>query len=302
MGGIAEQSQIQLLRTLALLALIASAASAQHPPKNLGEGRAKILLLATFHFEDAGLDDYRPKYRLDILSNQRQKEIGEVLSALESFRPNKIAVECLSERQAALNAEFASYRAGNPAELGPNEIYQIGFRLAARLGHSQIYAVDARAPELGPKPTTQALIERARALGQDELVQRGTQWSQWYEERNTYEDLLKTKQTILQHLRYLNSPEQLRLSLGRYLVAEFEVGGRGDYTGADSRTGWYGRNLRIFSNIERVRTASSDRILVIIGAGHVPILQHLAENAPEYELVPCLDVLGGKTRPPQSQR
>ncbi len=287
---------------LTLLVLLASTASPQKAPQDLPQGRAKILLLGTFHFDDAGLDDYKPKYRLDILSDQRQKEISDVLNVLEVFRPNKIAVECLAERQSALDAEFGRYREGNHVRLGPNEIYQLGFRLAGRLGHSRIYAVDAHPAALGPNPTTEALIERARSLGQDELVQRGMQWSQWYEEWYAYEDLLKAKRTILQHLRFLNSPEELRRSLGRYLVAEFEVGGGGDYTGADSKTGWYNRNLRIFSNIERVRAASSDRILVIIGAGHVPILQHLAENAPEYELIPCLDVLGGKINSPQDQR
>jgi len=296
---------IQLRRVLTILALITGAiapAWPQEPPQDLRQGRAKILLLGTFHFDDPGLDDYKPKYRLDILSDQRQEEIDEVLSALAEFHPNKIAVEWPVERQVALDAEYAKYRNASHAQLGPNEIYQIGFRLAARLGHSRIYAVDAHAAALGPNPTTEALIERARALGQDELVQRGTEWSQWYEKWYAYEDLLKTKQTILQHLCFLNSPEELRRSLGRYLVAEFEVGGQGDYTGADSKTAWYNRNLRIFSNIERVRTASSDRILVIIGAGHIPILQHLAENAPEYELISCLDVLGGKTDTPKNPR
>ena len=90
----------------------------------------------------------------------------------------------------------------------------------------------------------------------------------------------------------MNSPEELRRLHGRYLVAEFEVGGGGDYAGADSRAVWYNRNICIFSNIERLRTAGTDRILVVIGSGHVPILEHLAENAPEYELVPSRDVLG----------
>ena len=284
------------------MALLAGTGSTQTAPRDLPQGRAKILLLGTFHFDDAGLDDYKPKYRLNMLSDQRQKEIGDVLNALERFRPNKIAVEWPAERQSALEVEFGKYRNGKQAELGPNEIYQIGFRLAGRLGHSRIYAVDARAAGPGPNLTTEALIERARSLGQAELVQRGTQWSQWYEEWYAYEDLLKTKQTILHHLRFLNSPEELRRAHGRYLVAEFEIGGGGDYTGADSKTGWYSRNLRIFSNIERVRIASSDRILVIIGAGHVPILQHLAENAPEYELIPCLDVLGRMKNSPKNRR
>ena len=75
-------------------------------------------------------------------------------------------------------------------------------------------------------------------------------------------------------------------------MAQFEVGGAGDYMGADWRTGWYNRNLRIFSNLLRVRTSRADRILVIMGAGHIPLLLQMAQNAPEFELVPALSVLG----------
>jgi hypothetical protein len=89
----------------------------------------------------------------------------------------------------------------------------------------------------------------------------------------------------------MNSPEYIRHSLSRYLVAEFEVGGGGDYTGADWRTAWYNRNLRIFSNLSRVRTTKSDRILLIIGAGHLPLLLQLAQNALGFESVPVLTVL-----------
>jgi hypothetical protein len=145
MGGTAKGNPaIRQLGALTLVALLATTASPQKAPKNLPQGRAKILLLGTFHFDDAGLDDYKPKYRLNILSGQRQKEISDVLNALGLFRPNKIAVEWPAERQAALDAEFGKYRKGNQVELGPNEIYQIGFRLAGSLGHSRIYAVDAR--------------------------------------------------------------------------------------------------------------------------------------------------------------
>ena len=38
-------------------------------------------------------------------------------------------------------------------------------------------------------------------------------------------------------------------------------------------------------------TLSGDRVLVLIGAGHVPILHHAAQSAPDVELVTVSDVL-----------
>lgn len=276
-----------------VLALAASTVLfSQRLPPQPEASHAKIMMLGTFHFDDAGLDGYKPKHRLDLLSPRRQVEVAVVLNSLARFKPNKIAVEWPAEHQAALDAEFEKYLAGSENSAGPNEVYQLGFRLARRLGHRRVYAVDARErPDFKIVHTTDALIEHARSLGQTGLIDRGTKWAQWYEDLDRWEDEIKTRQSLLDHLRIQNSPEYFRHSLSRYLVAEFEVGGGADYTGADWRTAWYNRNLRIFSNLLRLRTASSDRILLIVGAGHLPLLLQLAQSAPEFESVPVLTVL-----------
>ena len=54
--------------------------------------------------------------------------------------------------------------------------------------------------------------------------------------------------------------------------------------------GWYNRNLRIFANIHRI-AEPGDRILVIIGAGHVPIIRHAFRASPEFRLIEVGDVL-----------
>ncbi len=46
-----------------------------------------IMLLGTFHFEDRGLDAYKPKFKLDIKA--RRAEILEVVESLAVFKPTK---------------------------------------------------------------------------------------------------------------------------------------------------------------------------------------------------------------------
>ncbi len=275
---------------------------AQAPPAPPELTRAKIMMLGTFHFDDQGLDGHKSKHRLDILSSRRQREIEELLKALAQLRPTKIAVEWRAEGQADLDAAYSKYLAAKENDLGPNEIYQLGFRLARRLGQTKVYAVDAPDRPFGPTHTTEALIERAQSLGQNELIGRATKWLEWYEALDNWQDEIKTKQSLKEHLQLLNSPQSLRYGLGRYLMAQFEVGGGGDYTGADWRTGWYNRNLRIFSNLLRVRKSNSDRILLIIGAGHIPLLLQMAENAPEFGSVSVSSVLSpSQTQPTQGR-
>jgi len=50
----------------------------------------------------------------------------------------------------------------------------------------------------------------------------------------------------------------------------------------DDATQWYTRNLRIFSNLQHLTTSASDRILLIIGAGHLPILRFPAQSSREH--------------------
>ena len=97
-----------------------------HLPPPPEATHAKTMILGTFHFDDAGLDGYQPKHRLDLLSAKRQQEVAALLDSLGRFRPNKIAVEWSAEQQAALDAEFAKYVAGSEGSLGPNKIYRLG--------------------------------------------------------------------------------------------------------------------------------------------------------------------------------
>lgn len=253
--------------------------------------RAQVLLLGTFHFQDAGLDDYQPQEDIDIMSPRRQDELGQLLRTLEIFRPTKILVEWPAEHQSALDAAYSRYRAGE-LELDANEIHQIGFRLAHGLGHERLWAIDAPGRWYDETVSTEVLIERALALGQTELVGRAIDWMDRYQEFHTQVDMMKSEISLVDYLLYLNSPEYLRALHGQYLVGQIEVGGHGDYIGADMRTAWYNRNIRIFTNIQRSVAGTKERMLVIIGAGHVPILQHLLASSPEFHLVDLAEHIG----------
>ncbi len=105
------------------------------------------------------------------------------------------------------------------------------------------------------------------------------------------EDHAKAERTLTEHLLFLNSDEQLIFSHGHYVLSYLALGTDGEYPAADSLTGWwYNRNLRIYSNILRVMEPR-DRLLLLIGAGHVPIIQHAAQASPEIDLIDLAEVL-----------
>jgi hypothetical protein len=55
--------------------------------------------------------------------------------------------------------------------------------------------------------------------------------------------------------------------------------------GADRVTNWYKRELRIFANLNRITQFPDDRVLFIVGSGHLAIQRNFALDSPQFCLV-----------------
>jgi hypothetical protein len=251
--------------------------------------RPRVLLLGTFHFQDAGLDDYKPKFVFDPLSEAGQKQVAEVLDRLERFAPTKIVVEYPAAQQGKLDELFGRFQEGK-GKPSRNETTQLGFALAKRLKHGRVYAFDAQPNKDIPVIDVKAAAAR---LGQEKLA--GGSAMRSYFEAIEILDKMKTELTLRQNLLIQNDPTIVRLGHGAYLIGSFKVSDGKEYPGADAfPTRWFNRNLRMFANLERIASAADDRLLVIVGAGHLGILRHCLESCPEMELVEVERYLSAK--------
>ncbi len=270
-------SEIQRRAYLCLLTIVLGCvlALAQTPP----QARTKIMVVATYHFTSKN-DLYNLKQD-DPLSPKRQKEIAEAVERLAAFRPTKIALEW----DASADADYAKYlRSEAPASA--NERDQIGFRLAKQLNLKHVYGIDYK----NDWPF-EGIPEFAEKNGQSELLARCMKAG----ERFTHEmDQLLQKGTVLDALRYINSPAALadRQSIEMLLA---RIGKDNHYPGVKLESSWYERNLRIFANLSRIVESGDDRILVLYGQGHIPVLRQFVADSPDYELVDPAQYLGMST-------
>ena len=246
----------------------------------------RILLLGTFHFQDAGLDEYKPQHGFDALSERRQAEIAEVIDRLDGFDANVVCVERRPDTQDALDQRYKAYRASEWA-LPANEVYQLGFRLAEREGLDGVAAVDAPMRWLEPRSD----VERwARENDQEEKLASPLR-------RAAYPALVQSDREVdawhlIDTLLSRNAAPRLEASHGGYITERFAVGDGRTYPGVDGFvTTWHNRNLRIFQNILNA-SEPGDNVVVIIGAGHVPLIRHMAQCSPDFELVEVVEVLG----------
>lgn len=281
-----------ILFTLSLNMLSAQQTNYQKAFSELEVQQADLLLLGTFHFKDAGLDGYKPQYDIDIFSEKKQDELRLLLDDLKSFAPTKIAVEFKKQDQPRLDSLYQAYLRGS-LELGANEIYQVAFRLGKMLGHDKLYAVDAPARSFEKEGDEKYYKEKtAYYIGQasQEKLSYEKALDSAYFKLYNLDDQMKTRVSLKDFFVYMNSPERLSAGHGHYLTGSFKMGEGTDYFGPDSSIWWYTRNMRIFHNLLQLKEPG-ERIMLLIGAGHVPIIQFQAEASFDFELVPVSKVL-----------
>ncbi|MDX1569865.1 MAG: DUF5694 domain-containing protein [Xanthomonadales bacterium] len=249
---------------------------------------AEIMILGTFHFRDKGLDSYKPEVDIDIFSVQRQAELREVLDRIKQrFDPTKIALEARGDWAERMTEKEYPAWLRDEFELKANEVYQVGFRLGKELGHDRLYFVDVMGRRYADLP--EDVEAYARSKGQLDYL--SSPWDERYTRLYRHDDLAKAKRPLIETFLAMNDPERLLVGHGHYLLQAIALGEGDEYVGADLVSGWwYNRNLRIFANIRRL-AEPGDRILLVIGAGHVPILLHAAQASPEFRVVPVANVL-----------
>ncbi len=245
----------------------------------------KIFLVGTFHFEYYNADAYKvdKNKQIDILSEQKQKELQKLLDYLAIFKPTKICMEAIDGRKTMDN--YRLYKTGKK-DLARDEVEQIGFRLMDKFNLDTIYAVDARtiAEELPESKDSLVIKPYFDRIFYDYNFKTSENYTNLFK----YNTELSLKLPLLNYFKYLNSPKNLQRDYGAYLVGDFK---NGKYDGADAlATYWYNRNLRIFRNIQRVATSPKDRVLILFGAGHIAILDQLLKSTPEYDYIKFNDL------------
>jgi hypothetical protein len=244
------------------------------------ESRIPVLILGSYHMSNPGADRFNLESD-DVLSPGRQAEIEAVVDRLALFEPTIVALE--SPWGDTGNAsDYRAWRAGEH-ELRRKEEEQIGFRLADRAGLETVYAVDAR---MGlPDSLLMATMERDPSLGRHLAA-----LEPYGEGAMALMGQMLSESTIGEFLWEMNSPEGLAANHTTYFRFFLPIVADTSYGGADYVAVWYRRNLRIAANIGRI-SDEGDRVFLIIGQGHAPILRQVFTDWPRFCLEDPLNYL-----------
>lgn len=263
-----------LSRALFVLALAFSCESVS----SADTSRTQVMLIGTYHFSNPGQDIHNVK-AVDVLSAQRQREIGAVTAALGKFAPTQVAVEWPDP---VVTERYAKFREGQLPE-SRNEVVQLGFRLARERGLQAVHGLDVE----GDFPF-EAIVAWAREHGRGGEIDAVLALGGKEVERIS---ALQERTTIGGVLRDLNTRESIERNHSFY-PPMLTMGSGDDQPGVKLLSAWYTRNLAICARLLQ-KVQPGDRVVVFYGQGHVYLLQQCLREQPGVQLVDPLSYLAG---------
>lgn len=247
-----------------------------------GDPRVEVLLLGSYHMANPGLDAFNLEAD-DVLVPERQREIAALVNRLAAFAPTRVAIEAERSDSATWLDAFAAYRTGTRS-LQRNEREQIGFRLAAQLGHERIYPIDV---SLGLRIGALAEVARSSTSHQGRLAEMQSFGAEALQTMAAW----LAEGSISDMLYRMNQPVTLDLAHMPYMDFVLPVNTPDNPVGAELVATWYRRNLLIFANLLDVVADRQDRILVIYGQGHIPLLKQFTGESRDLCLIDPLPFL-----------
>jgi len=236
----------------------------------------EILLLGTFHFQES---------KFDFFTKETQDELKQLIKSISRFSPDAVAVEGAVSQQSVIDESYArlslsdfddlekmkNATLGNITMFGQtvpilysNESVQVGYRLGKELGLERIYGIDEDIE-----------MDGTLFMNPNSRIKSAIQSMQDFNQGH--------KDSIMDRYRFLNTDEWSEKNHNIYMAVNAE-NSDGHYNGSMAILKWYERNLKIFSNIQRL-AENAKRIFIIYGAGHLQILRDLINETAGMKLI-----------------
>jgi hypothetical protein len=276
----------KIIIIISLLALISCSKNKKQddqntlPPVSSNSEKIKVLNFATFHMgstSDANSVDFDEK------DKKNQEEAQKIAQLIAQFKPTIICVETPREKNEELNNKYQHYL-NDPSKISTyyGEVGLVAFEVGRISENAQLYAIDH-------KLSYNYMIY-------DEIVNEidSTTIDEYYEnpykstpELNVSLDSL----SLIDKLKLMNSPKFLDFLIVVNADILAFAGTESGFEGADEAAKFYQRNLRIYSNINRIPMTKEDRVFILSGGTHTAFLNDFMKRSPKYEVVNTMDYL-----------
>tara|TARA_R110000796_G_scaffold159169_3_gene275779 strand:- start:27473 stop:28324 length:852 start_codon:yes stop_codon:yes gene_type:complete len=245
--------------------------------------KIKVLNVATFHF---GYTTDANKVDFDEDDRKIQEEIRALSKMLAEFKPTIICIENHPQYDAEINRVYQEYLK-DPSQLNTNygERSMVAFDVARLNNVGQLYGIDSYM-DYNYLIGEQIVNTIDSATYRDYMNNPFKDSPELAELDKNFDNL-----TLLEKLRFYNHPKVLDFNININADNLLYVGTQDGFEGADEAAKFYQRNLRIYSNLNRIPMTKNDRVFILMGAAHASFLRELLERSPKFEMVNTLDYL-----------
>jgi len=248
--------------------------------QSFSKTKIEVLNFGTFHM---GFTTDAHKTEFDENDKENQKRVHQIAEKLKAFKPTVILVEYPPEYNEELKKQYESYLS-NPTMMitNPSEVELLAFELGRLANTKRIYGIDHR-------------MGYNYRIGTEIKNEIDAQWHDEYykdpmsfhPEINIDEDCLDLERQLIlaNHESYLD----FLITINADLLTH--AGTADNFEGADEAAKYYQRNLRMYSNLNRIDLKSDDRVFILMGASHTAFFRDFMSRSPKYRMVNTFDYL-----------
>jgi len=216
-------------------------------------------------------------------NKNNQKEVHKVARMLASFKPTVVLVEEPPEYNDQLESEYNGYLQNPDTTFEtPSEINLLAYELGRLCDVRKIYGIDHK-------------MNYNYRIGS---FIKNTVDSTWYNrfyknslaffpEVNVDFDTLG----LIDKLKIKNNDHYLDFLISTNADMLTHAGTEKGFEGADEAAKFYQRNLRMYSNLNRIHLTKNDRVFILMGAGHTAFFRDFLKRSPKYKMVNTFDYL-----------
>ena len=239
-----------------------------------------ILNLGTFHM---GETSDANKTEFDENDKKNQLAIHEIASKLALFRPTVIIVETPPSYDKKLQAEYSEYLTNPKMNFRtPSEIELLAYELGRLSGTKRIYGIDHK-------------MGYNYNIGNEMVNSIDSIWhNKYYKAPLKYYPQInvdENKLSLLDKLKLTNQNTYLDFLIEVNAEILSHVGSEKGFEGADEATKYYQRNIRMYSNLNRINLKEDDKVFILLGASHTAYLRDFISRSPKYRMVNTFEYL-----------
>ncbi|MFH6605077.1 DUF5694 domain-containing protein [Maribacter algicola] len=257
--------------------------------ENIDSGKIQVLNMGFFHF---GYTSDATSVDFDENDAKRQEEVRKLSQLITRFKPTIICLEYIPEMDEKINQAFQNFLQ-NPKELNTKygELSMVGFDVARMSGLNKVYGIDNHMDyNYSVGDFIENSEELTNSIDPETYVELTNNPFKGYPEieklNNDFDNL-----PLLEKIKLYNDPIMLDYFLNTNADKLFYVGIENEFNGADQAAIFYQRNMRIYSNLNRIKMTKNDRVLILMGTAHTAMLREFIKRSPKFEMVNTLDFL-----------